>query len=62
VEDRLSETISVPTRYPPSVSLEKLDEDGVVLRIVATPLRPEEGSQLTDEVLAALRDGAASLD
>jgi small-conductance mechanosensitive channel len=56
IEDRLLNSISVPTRYAPSVSLEELDEDGVVLRIMATPLRPDEGSKLADEVLAALRD------
>jgi small-conductance mechanosensitive channel len=56
IEDRLLEAISVPTRYPPSVSLQELDADGVVLRIMATPLRPEQGSRLADEVLAALRE------
>ena len=55
VEDRLLEAITVPTRYKPSVSLEELDADGVVLRVNATPLRPEDGSQLAEEVLAALR-------
>jgi small conductance mechanosensitive channel len=58
VEERLLESISVPTRYPPSVSLEELDADSVVLRIMATPLRPEEGSRLADEVLDALRKEA----
>jgi small-conductance mechanosensitive channel len=56
IEDRLLEAISVPTRYPPSVSLQELDAEGVVLRIMATPLRPEESSRLADEVLAALRE------
>lgn len=55
VERRLLETISVPTRYPPSVSLEELDDDGVVLRVTSTPLRPEDGSRLAEEVLDALR-------
>jgi small conductance mechanosensitive channel len=59
IEERLLEAISIPTRYPPSVSLEELDADGVVLRIMATPLRPEEGSKLADEVLAALREVGA---
>jgi len=59
IEDRLLDAITVPTRYPPSVSLEELDADGVVLRIMATPLRPEEGSKLADEVLAALREVGA---
>jgi small conductance mechanosensitive channel len=61
IEDRLLEAISVPTRYPPSVSLEEVDAEGVVLRILATPLHPEEGSKLADEVLEALREGEPAL-
>jgi small-conductance mechanosensitive channel len=55
VEQRLLREITVPTRYRPSVSLEEFDHEGVVLRINATPLRPEDGSQLAEEVLEALR-------
>jgi small-conductance mechanosensitive channel len=55
VEERLLRTITVPTRYNPSVALEELDAEGVALRVTATPLRPEDGSQLAEEVLAALR-------
>jgi small conductance mechanosensitive channel len=55
VEDRLLQAITVPTRYKPSVSLKELDADGVVFRVNATPLRPEDGSKLADEVLEALR-------
>jgi small conductance mechanosensitive channel len=55
IEERLLEAITVPTRYRPSVSLEEIDADGVVLRISATPLRAEDGSQLAEEVLQALR-------
>jgi small conductance mechanosensitive channel len=55
IEERLLEAITVPTRYKPSVSLEELDGDDVVFRINATPLRPDDGSQLADEVLDALR-------
>jgi small-conductance mechanosensitive channel len=58
IEQRLLEAITVPTRYRPSVALEELDEDGVTLRITATPLRPEDGSQLAEEVLEALRQPA----
>jgi len=36
VEERLLESVDTPTRYPPSVALEEVDEDGVVLRIGAT--------------------------
>lgn len=55
VEERLLQAITVPTRYKPSVSLEELDGDAVVFRVSATPLRPEDGSQLAEEVLDALR-------
>ncbi|HEX6228108.1 MAG TPA: mechanosensitive ion channel family protein [Solirubrobacterales bacterium] len=55
VEERLHETISVPTRYAPHVALEEVDDEGIVLRISATPLRPGGGSQLAEEVLEALR-------
>jgi small conductance mechanosensitive channel len=56
VEQRLLREVTVPTRYKPSVSLEEIDRDGVVLRVSATPLRPEDGSQLAEEVLEALRN------
>ncbi|MFN8163300.1 MAG: mechanosensitive ion channel family protein [Solirubrobacterales bacterium] len=55
VEQRLLRAITVPTRYRPSVSLEEVEPDAVVLRVNATPLRPEDGSQLAEEVLEALR-------
>lgn len=55
VEERLLTAIQVPTRYPPNVALEEVDEDGVVLRISATPLRPDDGSQLAEEALDAVR-------
>jgi small conductance mechanosensitive channel len=55
VEERLLASITVPTRYKPSVALEELDADGVVFRVNATPLRPEDGSKLAEEVLEALR-------
>jgi small conductance mechanosensitive channel len=54
VEQQLLRTITVPTRYRPSVSLEEVEAEGVVMRINATPLRSEDGSQLAEEVLEAL--------
>ena len=66
VERRLASAISVPTRYPPDITLEELDRDEVVVRIAATPLRPADGAQLAAEVLAAVResdaDGTANVD
>lgn len=55
IEERLLQAITVPTRYRPNVALEEVDADGVVLRVNATPLRAEDGSQLAEEVLEALR-------
>jgi small-conductance mechanosensitive channel len=55
IEEQLLAAIQVPTRYPPSVTLEEVDAEGVVLRVSATPLRPGDGSQLTEEVLEALQ-------
>jgi small conductance mechanosensitive channel len=55
VEEQLLASIRVPTRYPPNVTLEEVDENGVVLRVSATPLRPDDGSQLAEEVLEAVR-------
>lgn len=61
VEQRLLRQVSVPTRYRPSVSLEEVEPDCVILRVTATPLRPEDGSQLAEEVLEALRGGDGGL-
>jgi small conductance mechanosensitive channel len=62
IEEQLLAAIRVPTRYPPNVSLEEVDEEGVVLRVSATPLRPDDGSQLAEEVLAALKPAHARSD
>ncbi len=59
VEQSLLDSVQTPTRYPPSVALEEVDHDNVVLRVSATPLRPGDGSQLAEEVLAALRPAPA---
>ncbi len=56
IEQALLRSITVPTRYRPSVSLEEVDPEGTVFRVQATPLRPEHGSQLAEEVLRALRE------
>ncbi len=61
IEAGLLRAISVPTRYRPSVSMEEIDPEGVTFRIQATPLRPEDGSQLAEEVLGALREETAGL-
>ena len=55
VEQQLLRSITVPTRYRPSVSLEEVEPDRAVFRITATPLRTEDGSQLAEQVLDALQ-------
>jgi small-conductance mechanosensitive channel len=62
IEQMLLESITVPTRYPPSVALEEVSEDGVAFKVTATPLRAAEGSQLAEEVLAALRHTSSRFD
>jgi small conductance mechanosensitive channel len=54
VERELLEVIDVELREPPRVALEEVDDDEVVLRIVATPARNEDGGQLATEVLATI--------
>jgi hypothetical protein len=45
------------------VALEELDRDEVVVRIIATPQRPADGSALASEVLSTVRaDGGADED
>jgi small-conductance mechanosensitive channel len=62
VQELLEGAISVPTRYAPHITLEELDRDQVVVRIVATPTHPADGAKLAAEILAAVRatDGASS--
>lgn len=54
IEELLRDSITVPTRYPPHVGLEEIDDEGIALRVNATPLRPQDGSQLADQVLDVL--------
>jgi small-conductance mechanosensitive channel len=55
VQRMLAETITVPTRYPPDISVEELLDGEVLLKISATPARPGDGGRLASEVLAAAR-------
>ena len=60
VQQRLAEEITVPVRYPPHISVEELQRDEVVVKIVVTPQRPADGGRLAGEVMSAVRerDGA----
>jgi len=54
VQGILDDRISTPTRRTPAVVLEEIDGDDVVVRIHATPERPDDGAKLADEIIAAL--------
>jgi small conductance mechanosensitive channel len=54
VQGILNDQISIPTRRMPAVLLEEIDGDDVVIRVQATPERPDDGAKLADEIIAAL--------
>src|SRR3954470_21268402 len=54
VQSLLQEAISTPVRGEPTIALEEVDADEVVVRIQATPIADSDGPQLADEVLAAI--------
>ena len=58
VQAMLEQSISTPVRGEPTIALEEIDADEVVVRIQATPLADADGPRLADEVLAAV--GAAT--
>ncbi len=60
VQEMIEKAITVPLRYPPHITVEELDRDEVVARIVATPMNPRDGATLAEQVLTGLRstDGA----
>lgn len=54
VQTLLKQQVEVPTRTPPHIDLEEVDDDETIVRITATPVDPAEGWKLADEVLAAV--------
>jgi small conductance mechanosensitive channel len=56
VHKHLEEVVSVPTRSAPDVDLEEFDGDEMVVLITATPVDPDDGPALADEVVGALDD------
>ena len=54
VQRLLEILVDVPTRQPPEIDLESIDDNEVVVRLRATPVNPEDGWRLADQVLAAI--------
>jgi small conductance mechanosensitive channel len=60
VQELLERSITVPTRYAPHISLEELDRDEIVVRIVATPTNPADGATLAAQILGAVRNSGGA--
>jgi small conductance mechanosensitive channel len=58
LQELLDATLSTRLREPPRITLEELDGDAVVVRIVATPARASEGRRLASELLAVVSEQA----
>ncbi len=54
VQDRVSASVTVPTKGSPRVALEEFDGDEIVVRIMAKPTSPQFGGRLAREVLDAV--------
>ena len=54
VQSLLQEAIDTPVSGEPTIALEEVDADEVVVRIQATPIADSDGPQLADQVLAAI--------
>jgi small-conductance mechanosensitive channel len=54
VQSLLDDAIRTPVRGEPTIALEEVDADEVVVRIQATPLSDDDGPRLADEVLCAV--------
>jgi hypothetical protein len=54
IQSLLEDAIDTPVRGEPTIALEEVDSDEVVVRIMATPLDDTDGPRLADEVLGAV--------
>lgn len=59
VQRLLEETLKTPLRADPRITVEEIDGDEVVVRIVATPVRAADGPALASEVLGAVAQETA---
>src|SRR3954463_4565020 len=50
----LEENVKVPTRSHPHISVEEVDDEEVVMRVLAVPEIDRDGPKLPDELLAAI--------
>jgi small-conductance mechanosensitive channel len=55
VQEILDAHVTTPTRTAPSVNLEEIQNEGVVVRVRAVPDRRADGAALADEIIVALQ-------
>ena len=55
VQAMLKHAITVPTLREPSIWLDEIDRDEVVLQISATPVDPDDGATLAEQILSVTR-------
>jgi len=56
VQTLLNDKVTTATRSRATVLLEEIDGDDVVVRVLATPERAQDGAKLADEIIATLAD------
>ena len=54
LQQYLEERVTIPTRSPPHISVEEVDDEEVIMRVSATPELDRDGPELADEILAAI--------
>jgi small-conductance mechanosensitive channel len=55
-QEVLSANVTTPTSRPPSLLLEEVDGESVIVRVHATPEHHSDGARLADEIIAALTE------
>ena len=55
IQEMLDHAITVPTLRKPTIWLEEIDRNEVVVRISATPVDPDDGPKLAEEILSVTR-------
>ena len=55
IQEMLDHAITVPTLRRPDIWLDEIDRNDVLVRIYATPVDPEDGPKLAEEILSVTR-------
>ena len=58
-QEILAANVTTPTSRQPSLLLEEVDGESVIVRVQATPEHHADGAKLADEIIAALTEVTA---